>query len=208
MRGGTARAMLTALLLSGFALLVPVVAAGQAEPPEDPAAGADTLLGEVPDVSPGGAFLRSLVVPGWGHAVTGAHFRGAFYVAAQSGTAWMLTKSMSRRGEARRFRAAELAAVRERLRASGVVRADSLQILAEQDPRVEEWDELLEARGQQVEDWAALGIFLLLMGAADAYVAGHLMDRPEPLSMDVVPTLDGGWELSVSVRAGRRPRDP
>lgn len=186
-----------AILLVAVALFAfPAAAAAQGAPSES----AESEDG--PDVSPGGVFARSLVVPGWGHAVTGTHLRGGFYVAAQSGTLWMLAKSFARRGEASRFRDAEFRLTADRIRASGVVEPDSVRALAGQDPRVEEWDELVEARSQQVEDWAALGIFLVLMGAADAYVAAHLMDRPEPLSMDVAPRPGGGWAFSVSVRPG------
>jgi hypothetical protein len=187
--------------------------AGDPSPPREGVASPTVLRGAVPqpeepEVSPGGAFLRSLLVPGWGHAVTDAHFRGAFYVAAQSGTAWMLGKSIARRREARRFRLTELELARERLQAAGITQPDTLRLLSEQDPRVEAWDGLIEARDQQVEDWAALGIFLLLLGATDAFVAGHLMDRPEPLSLDVAPSLDGGWELSLSFRPGGRSSRP
>lgn len=171
-------------------------------PPADPAVEA---LGEVPDVSPGGAFVRSLVLPGWGHAATGSHFRGGFYMAAQSGAIWMLSKSMAAHQEARRFRNEEIRAVTDQLRASGIVQPDTLRILAEADPRVEEWDELVDARSEQVEDWAAAGIFILLLSATDAFVSGHLMDRPEPLTIQVGPVVRGRWEISVGVPWGSRP---
>ncbi len=171
-------------------------------PPADPAVEA---LGEVPDVSPGGAFVRSLLLPGWGHAATGSHFRGGFYMAAQSGAIWMLSKSMAAHQEARRFRNEEIRAVTDQLRASGIVQPDTLRILAEADPRVEEWDELVDARSEQVEDWAAAGIFILLLSATDAFVSGHLMDRPEPLTIQAGPVARGRWEISVGVPWGSRP---
>jgi hypothetical protein len=168
-------------------------------PPAEPVRPA---LGEDPEISPGGAFLRSLLVPGWGHAATGAHFRGGFYVAAQSGALWMLAKSMARRRDAGRFRRSEVNAARERLRVQGITSPDSLHMLAPQDPRVQEWDERIESRSQQVEDWASVSLFLLLLGATDAFVAGHLMDRPEPLSFQVGPEPGGGWSVSGSIRPG------
>ncbi len=171
-------------------------------PPADPAVEA---LGEVPDVSPGGAFVRSLVLPGWGHAATGSHFRGGFYMAAQSGAIWMLSKSLAAHREARRFRNEEIRAVTDQLRASGIVQPDTLRILAEADPRVEEWDELVDARSEQVEDWAAAGIFILLLSATDAFVSGHLMDRPEPLTIQAGPVPGGRWEVSVGVPWGSYP---
>jgi len=191
--------------LSGWGKASSLVAVAQDTidpPPADPAVEA---LGEVPDVSPGGAFVRSLLLPGWGHAATGSHFRGGFYMAAQSGAIWMLSKSMAAHQEARRFRNEEIRAVRDQLRASGIVQPDTLRILAEADPRVEEWDELVDARSEQVEDWAAAGIFILLLSATDAFVSGHLMDRPEPLTIQAGPAARGRWEISVGVPWGSRP---
>jgi len=197
------------LFMLSFGLpMDPASAQVTTDPPDQVTVPGDTVL--VQDeaegaVSPGGAFLRSLVVPGWGHVVTGAENRGAFYVAAQSASTWMLLKSLSKRREARRFRDMELAAAGARIGASGLVPSDSVRIRAERDARVEQWDETIEARGQQVEDWAALGIFLVLLGATDAFVAGHLMDRPEPLSLEVRPSAVGGWEFRLEVSPRRRP---
>lgn len=162
------------------------------------------VVGEV--VSPGGAFARSLLVPGWGHVVSDAPFRGAVYVGAQSGTAWMLAKSLNRRRTARRFRSDELRIVEAELRASGIQEPDSVRFLAEQDERIEAWDELLETRDQQVEDWFSLGLFLVLLGAADAYVAAHLADRPPPLTIEVLPgRAIGTWTVGVHLPVGGRP---
>ncbi len=162
-------------------------------------------LGEVPQVTPGGAFVRSMALPGWGHAATGAHFRGAFYVSAQSGAVWMLSKSLAAHREARRFRSQELRAVRESLQASGISDPDSLRVLANGDPRVEEWDELIESRSNQVEDWVAASLFILLLQATDAFVAAHLMDHPEPLTMTVAPHPTGGWDVGVRWPTSRLP---
>ncbi len=152
------------------------------------------------EITPGGAFLRSLVLPGWGHAVTGSPTRGAFYFTAQAGTAWMLGKSIQRRREARRFREEEARIVRSRHQAAGVSSPDSLNALVRLDQEVGAWDALIDSRSQQVEDWVALGIFLALLGATDAFVAGHLMDRPEPLTFGVAPRPEGGWQFSASLR--------
>ncbi len=180
------------------------------QPVELPVAVADTVqppplreprpqLGEEPGITPGGAFVRSLILPGWGHAATGAHFRGAFYVAAQSGAVWMLSKSLSGHREARRMRDQEIRAVRGQLRASGIVQPDSLRVLTNQDPRVGDWEDMVERRSEEVEDWIAATLVIILLQAVDAFVAGHLMDHPEPLSMDISPGMTGGWELSVSM---------
>ncbi|TVP47577.1 MAG: hypothetical protein EA350_04820 [Gemmatimonadales bacterium] len=155
-------------------------------------------------ISPRGAFLRSLVLPGWGHLAVDSPGRAAFYMAAQGGTAWMLGKSILRRGSARRFRDEEIRMVREELQAQGVQSPDSLRAGALGDARVERWQELVDIRGDQVEDWVALGIFLSLLSATDALVAAHMADYPEPLTFDVVPRGGGGgWEMRFRLPLGR-----
>jgi hypothetical protein len=49
-----------------------------------------------------GAFVRSLVIPGWGQAAVDQPGRGAFYFAASSFTIFMVVKSQSELDAARR----------------------------------------------------------------------------------------------------------
>ncbi|TVP75636.1 MAG: hypothetical protein EA352_07770 [Gemmatimonadales bacterium] len=185
--------VLAGLLLGGFLLPGPVGALQEGPPIQAATEGEDP-------VSPGGAFVRSLVLPGWGHASVGSGTRAAFYAAAQSGTALMILKSASRQRTARRFAREERRLVEDELRLQGVASPDSLRVLAGVDPRVSEREELVERRGQQVEDWLALGIFMTLLGAADAYVAGHLADFPQPLALDVGRRPgDLAWEVSLRI---------
>jgi hypothetical protein len=145
------------------------------------------LQQEPPDrISPGGAFLRSLLVPGWGHAATGSYTRGGFYFMAQSGTAWMLVRTGANRKSARAIRDLRSETAEARFLAEGV-HPDSIPLRVQADPGVTSAQALVDARSQQFEDWAALGIFLVLIGAADAFVAGHLQDFPTPLSIRAVP---------------------
>ena len=158
-------------------------------------------------ITPGGAFLRSLLVPGWGHVATDAYARAGFYVTAQSASLWMLLQTIERRGDARDFLELERDLVRARLQASGPVPPDSIASLnaaIEADPEVEKRQELVDARDNQVEDWSALSIFLVLLGATDAFVAAHLADFPEPLSFDVIPRGSGA-ELRFTVPIGASP---
>lgn len=152
-------------------------------------------------VSPGGAFLRSMLVPGWGHAAVGSYTRGGFYFAAESASGGMLLKSLFRQDAAEALVDLRREAAAARLRAEGREDPDSIRALVDGDPEVQEAEGLLEVRSQQVEDWAALAIFLLFMGAADAFVSAHLQDFPDPLEVDV-----GGngrvVEVKVSVPVG------
>ncbi len=64
-------------------------------------AGLDPVQGE-PPVSPMGAFVRSLVIPGWGQAAVEQPVRGAFYFTMEAGSLWMLLKTQSKLDAARR----------------------------------------------------------------------------------------------------------
>ncbi len=55
-----------------------------------------------PPVTPMGAFVRSLVIPGWGQAAVDQPGRGAFYFAAGAFTGFMVVKSQSELDAARR----------------------------------------------------------------------------------------------------------
>lgn len=158
---------------------------------------------DVDGVSPGGAFLRSLLVPGWGQAAAGAYTRAGFYVLAQSGTGWMLTKTQSSRKSAQASRDFWAQEVEAELRALGITDPDSLRILVEEDERVAEAQGLADARSRQMEDWVALGIFVLLLGGADAFVSAHLADFPEPLTVETGPgPAPGQVEIGFSLHVG------
>ena len=60
-------------------------------------------------------------------------------------------------------------------------------------------DELVEIRSQQKEDWLAVGLFFLFFGGADAFVAAHLADFPQPLETAIRPLPEMGVELVFSL---------
>jgi hypothetical protein len=190
-------------LLALLLWLTPPLAAQDPELDPDPAAALTEDGLPLDAVTPGGAFLRSLVVPGWGHLASDSPTRGAFYVAAQTGSFWMIVKSFAQRRSAERFRESAREVVQAELRLQGVESPDSLRVLSDQDPRVADWDELRDTRSQQVEDWVTLGVFFTLLAAADAYVAAHLSDFPEPLAIQMTPWEGRGVEVRVSYPLGR-----
>lgn len=154
--------------------------------------------------SPGGAFLRSLAVPGWGHAAIGSYGRGAFYVAAEAGTWYALIRTRMRLNEAR-----DRASLRERnlragLEREGVTDPIEIEQRLDADARLQDVRGLVESRESQQEDWVALGIFLMLLSGADAYVSAHLANFPDPIDVGVVPGTAGGVELAVRVPVGGR----
>jgi hypothetical protein len=147
----------------------------------------EVLRQSEPPITTRAAFIRGLLIPGWGHVGTESYFRGGVFVAVQTSAYWMVWKSVSQRGEARRLREMEKSIAEDRLRAQGIMDPDSVALLAEQDPALERWDTLLERRDEQVEDWIFLSAFLALLGAVDAFVAAHLWDFPEALALGVGP---------------------
>lgn len=160
----------------------------------------DSLTGRV---SPGGAFFRSLLLPGWGQAAVGSYGRGGFYFATESAVGWMLFKTNRRQRSARAIVALREGEVEAFHMALGVTAPDSLLALMDADPSVTDARELEDVRSQQFEDWLALGVFMLFLSGADAFVAAHLADFPEPLSPGFQVLPDGGFEASLRITVPR-----
>lgn len=200
-------------LVSSLALLAATPLLGQQPGPvvtptpetlAEPGASPEQAVADGP-VSPGGAFLRSAIVPGWGHVATESYARGGFYATAQAASLWMLWQTMDRRALASEHRALERELVAARIQARGISSPDSIQIEVDRDPSVQNREALVESRDQQVEDWAALSIFLVLLGGADAFVAAHLSDYPDPLTFRALPVGADGVEIQVSLPLNRVP---
>lgn len=177
------------------------VSGQQAVPPVSAAAGqtADSLAGPSRP-SPGGAFLRSMVLPGWGQAASGAHSRAVFYVLVESSSAYMLIKTQGTLSAARKRLVFREEAAERRARAQGIVDPDSIQAFLDDDEGVADARLLEESRTQQREDWLAFGLFMLLLGGADAFVAAHLSDFPEALSIEAHSLPDGSPAVGIEFR--------
>ncbi len=169
----------------------PAVQADTATPP--PARG----------TSPGGAFLRAALLPGWGHASIGSYHRGAFYFVAESASAWMLVKTRRRFSDAGSRLRFEEDLLRSDLVAKGVTEEAEILELLEADATLEDLRNLREARRQQREDWTAVSLFLVLLAGVDAYVSAHLQDFPAPLSLDAQPMGNGRVEFSLGISLPR-----
>lgn len=136
---------------------------------------ADSLL----PISPRGAFLRSLVLPGWGQSELGATGRGGVYFLLESGSLWMVLKSHQKLQEARR-----------------------LETIARETGEIGPTAKLplVRDRENQREDWITLSIFWLFFSGADAFVAAHLQDFD--VHVNAVPRPGGGTELRATVPVG------
>jgi len=192
------RAILACLaLLVGAAAAAPSGAAAQEQPiPQDTA-----TLGA--GVSPRGAFLRALALPGWGHASIGSYHRGAFYFVAEAASFWMFGKSRIRLFEARRRVELRESFLRQGASLEGIDDPAAVQELLDADETLTDLRGLEESRRQQREDWAALGIFLVLLSGADAYVSSHLKDFPAPIELSTQSLGGGRIELQAAVKLPR-----
>src|SRR5687767_5958212 len=173
---------------------------------------ADTIPSELP--VPRGAFIRALIIPGWGHLYINAPRRGAVYFALQSASWFMLVKTMRKLDSARDV-------------VSGIedIARDSLDLVllvdtararqfrenpalydAEIDlyPGLRQPRRLVTAREQQREDWIVYLLFFTFASAVDAYVTAHLADFPGEITTS--RSSDGGFSIGVQLPVGvRRP---
>ncbi len=131
-------------------------------------------------ISPGGAFLQSLLIPGRGQITLGKKNASRFYFLVEALGIGMTIKSYGDLREAKRGA------------------DDSTAIEWEVDPVTGDstptkfqpsrfTPELINARRTHVEDWIALLIFNHLLSAADAYVAANLWDFPAKVSVRARP---------------------
>jgi hypothetical protein len=169
------------------ACLAPRAAAAQEPAPRDTARGPIQIRGDtvaaVPDsllrITPRGAFMRSLILPGWGQSELGATGRGGVYFTLEAGSLWMVLKSHQKLQEAR-----------------------ELETIARQTGEIGPTAKhpLVRDRENQREDWITLSIFWLFFSGADAFVAAHLQDFD--VHVNAVPRPGGGTELRATVPVG------
>jgi hypothetical protein len=169
-----------------------------ADPPSQEAAAPDSIRGPRRH-NAGGAFLRSVLIPGWGQAKVGSPNRGGFYFGVEAISLWMIMKTSKTLGGARDIAALRRAEAEARVIAGGEIEPLEIERLVDEDEVVQNADELVEIRSQQKEDWFAVGLFFVFLGGADAFVAAHLADFPEPLEVSIRPLPNMGVELAFSV---------
>lgn len=157
-----------------------------------------TPLAPLP-ISPRGALIRAMVLPGWGHAAIGAYSRGAFYFAFEGLTAYTMLRTRNRLGDARERAAFRENFLRSGLAADGVTDPALIEAALGQDGVLKGLDALVASRENQQEDLVAFGIFLVFLTGADAFVSAHLARFPAPIPVQAQPTADGGLELAVRV---------
>lgn len=131
-------------------------------------------------ISPGGAFLQSLLIPGRGQITLGKRNASRFYFAVEALSIGMIIKSYGDLREAKRHEGDSVA-----------VEWDVDPVTGDSTPTRFEptrfTPELTNARRTHVEDWIALLIFNHLLSAADAYVAANLWDFPARVTVRARP---------------------
>lgn len=179
----------------------------------------DSLLGQVPDtlrvppdsiapdsslaeaepqkMSPRGAFIRSALIPGWGHSEVGAFVRGGFYFGVEAASGFMIYKTQTRLSRTRAQLSMREEVVTARLEAQGDMDPEEIEAALSEDPIVEDLRSLEVTRQEQREDWIALGLFFMLIGGVDGYVSAHLADFP--VAVVIEPTPNRGMELGFSL---------
>ena len=201
--------MRKAIVLIGGLLFWPAgPARAQDPPPPDSAEAAaavqvaDSLAADsATGISPAGAFLRGALIPGWGHTTTGSMTRGAFYFSVEALAGWMVYKTQRRLGVARDQAAIWEELATAELAAMGVTEPDQVDAALEQHDQVTRFRGLVDARGEQREDWVAVALFTLLLSGVDAFVSAHLSEFPEPLTIEGDPS-GGTVELAVRIPVG------
>jgi hypothetical protein len=125
------------------------------------------------------------------------------YFAAETASFWMFGKSRMRLFEARRRVEVRESFLRQGAALDGVDDPVAIRELLDADETLADLRGLEESRRQQREDWAALGIFLVLLSGADAYVSSHLKDFPAPIELSTQVLAGGRIELQAAVTVSR-----
>lgn len=202
------RGLVIGLFVAGALGAATAPAAGQKFPAEAlDSIAADTLRGP----SPGGAFFRSILVPGWGQASVGSYGRGGVWFAIQSASWYMLMKTIGELNEVRSIERRRVAAATDSLNQLIATNPDEHENLTDPivfenaiaaDSAVAASRNLIDARKQHRQDWIVYTLFFTLMSGVDAYVTAHLKGFPDVLLVE--PRADGSLDLGVSVPVGSR----
>lgn len=186
------------LLLAGLAMAAPAAAQQKPKPrvdttgtqilARDTASARDSLR-----VSPTGAMLRSMLLPGWGQLAAGAPVRATVYFAGEAANLFMLTKTIHKLGQAKdredMFRSQvrdsiRMAATEDSALNASIQRPGVLDHMVDDDSTVVSAHSLVKSRQSQREDWIALTVFWMLASGLDAFVTAHLSNFPGDVAVE------------------------
>ena len=172
----------------------------------------DSVKVDTNRISPGKAFYRSLLIPGWGQASVGAYARGGTFFGLQTASAYMLVKTLGKLGQAHDSESKRVGQARDSLLA--LMAKDTLankrlsdravfNAAVDSTPGVARARRLINSRENQRQDWITYTLVLTLASGVDAFVAAHLATFPGKVEAE--PSAGGGMQLKVSVPTGRKP---
>ncbi|HEX9105668.1 MAG TPA: hypothetical protein VF832_00535, partial [Longimicrobiales bacterium] len=159
-------------------------------------------------VSPGKAFYRSLIIPGWGQASAGNYKRAAVWVFLQGASDAMLGVTLHRLSSAEKVWNANVADTTAKLLAlpDSVLRvkspADTLLRTTpalwhlRNDTLIDGWT-LVRSRRKQREDRIFQALFFTLVGGLDAFINAQLSDFPAGVGVE--PKGNGRYQVTVDV---------
>ena len=162
-------------------------------------------------VSPRTAFIRSLLVPGWGQFSVGSYTRGAIFITLQGTSAFMVVRTQTRIDDAKDLVAERTAAAVDSLNelvatdtaaARRLRTPEAFQAAVDETPGVRRARGLVESRRNQRQDWVTYLIVSTLASGVDAFVAAHLADFPARIEPEARP--DGSAGLKFTIPIGRR----
>ena len=183
-------------VLLACALAVPATAAAQI--------GGDTLLRPptitVPTgrpISPRTAFLRSLLIPGYGQVALDRTIAAGVFAFVEVSALGMMRRSALNLRDAR-VQPDSIVLTYERDPATGLLALDPQGRPIPATFRVRGIDQLIRARRTHYEDWVAVLLFNHLFAAADAYVAAHLWDFPATVAATVTPAREARIAATIA----------
>jgi hypothetical protein len=218
---GVMRRLLTACIVLGVLCGTrPAFAQRTTTPARDTTTAVDTTKKVI---SPGSAFFRSVLIPGWGQLSVGSKTRAAVFITLQSASWYMLVKTLKKLSQAEDRRDARVTQwtpiVTDTLLAMAdpgrvppdtalqrrVSDPDTLKFLVrsalDTTTAVRAANSLVNSRQEQRQDWITYTLFLTLASGVDAFVAAHLADFPATIE----PRRNGAFQLKFTLPAQRRP---
>jgi hypothetical protein len=168
---------------------------------------ADTIPQELP--SPRAAFVRALVVPGWGHVYSEEYTRGAVYFTLQSTSLFMLGKTIRKLNDVEDRDDRLTAQAVDSLAAAMAADSALAEMLEDPEayetalltyPGLQNARSLARARRQQRQDWIVYTLFFTFAAAVDAYVTAHLKDFPADVIAE--PSTSGRIDMGLRIPVG------
>ena len=193
------------MVLCALAALLPCASSAAAQNlRSDTIPRADTIPGE--QRTPRSAFVRGMLVPGWGHAYLGENKRAVIYASIQGASWFMLVKSALKLDDIRDREEVLTGLANDSL--ALVIAADTMRARQLSDPVAYETAlltypglqnarNLESSREEQRQDWIVYTAVFTFIAAVDAYVTAHLQDFPAEVSTS--RSTDGGVSIGVRV---------